>query len=111
MVIVGVKYEWKPTLCTHCKGLGHLADVCKKKEPRKSEWVVKKTAPMKKEESIDADGFVKVVRGSKQKELVEVEYKEDEHTNVFAVLEEVMDGGMEQGETSGEGGVPALSNG
>ena len=37
MKIVGVKYEWKPTLCTHCKGLGHEVRVCKKIEPRQSE--------------------------------------------------------------------------
>uniref|UniRef100_A0A803P6D8 DUF4283 domain-containing protein n=1 Tax=Cannabis sativa TaxID=3483 RepID=A0A803P6D8_CANSA len=27
---IGVKYEWKPSICTHCSGLGHIADDCRK---------------------------------------------------------------------------------
>ncbi|KAM6551594.1 hypothetical protein CsatB_001402 [Cannabis sativa] len=40
-VHVGVKYEWKPVICKHCSGMGHLTDECNKKQSAKQEWVVK----------------------------------------------------------------------
>ena len=105
MKIVGVTYEWKPTLCEHCKGLGHSTEECKKREPRKAEWVAKKKPEPKQKEEKDAEGFTKVHRGSvpKGKAVVEAPVV----MNSFTVLDE----GMEIGEPSGEGGDPSLVNG
>ncbi|XP_074277513.1 uncharacterized protein LOC141601143 [Silene latifolia] len=38
-VRVNVEYEWKPTICNTCKGIGHTTDMCKPKQepiPRQS---------------------------------------------------------------------------
>lgn len=103
--IVGVKYEWKPVICAHCKGIGHEAKECKKKEPSKQEWIVKAPKEQKKVPEVDADGFVQVVKGSKLKGKEVV--AEVQIANDFAVLDnfdgkEVM---------SGEGGGPSHQNG
>ncbi|RAL48813.1 hypothetical protein DM860_001133 [Cuscuta australis] len=43
-----IKYEWKPSRCSHCKMLGHTEELCRKKdklqdkEKRRKEWVPKK---------------------------------------------------------------------
>ncbi|XP_062119224.1 uncharacterized protein LOC133832972 [Humulus lupulus] len=42
-VSVYVEYEWKPTLCGHCKGLGHGTVACRKKPVQQKTWVVKQT--------------------------------------------------------------------
>ena len=66
MVWIGVRYEWKPILCTHCKGIGHESEKCKNKAPTKVEWVIKQKEEKKKPET-DEEGFTKVSKGSKQK--------------------------------------------
>uniref|UniRef100_A0A803PPW5 DUF4283 domain-containing protein n=1 Tax=Cannabis sativa TaxID=3483 RepID=A0A803PPW5_CANSA len=39
---VGIKYEWKPTICKNCNGLRHNTDECKKKPTSQGkQWVVK----------------------------------------------------------------------
>uniref|UniRef100_A0A803PTE5 Reverse transcriptase domain-containing protein n=1 Tax=Cannabis sativa TaxID=3483 RepID=A0A803PTE5_CANSA len=37
-----VTYEWKPTLCENCKGMGHETVDCRKREGKQQEWVIKK---------------------------------------------------------------------
>ncbi|XP_062099607.1 uncharacterized protein LOC133805439 [Humulus lupulus] len=54
-----VQYEWKPSLCSVCKGLGHEATQCRK-QPSKQAWVPKTVAvdpTMKAKTKIDKDGF------------------------------------------------------
>ncbi|XP_074298347.1 uncharacterized protein LOC141629207 [Silene latifolia] len=54
-VCVPIDYDWKPDLCTLCKGIGHTDDMCKKKKesmpiPKKrQEWrhVVKSGVPVR----------------------------------------------------------------
>lgn len=41
---IKIGYEWKPIICDHCKLLGHLVDVCKKKKGKKK-WVAKHIHP------------------------------------------------------------------
>ena len=31
LVKIGVKYEWKPLICAHCKGVGHETEKCRNK--------------------------------------------------------------------------------
>lgn len=40
MVQQQILYEWKPTLCTGCGGIGHSVEECKKKAQTKM-WVPK----------------------------------------------------------------------
>uniref|UniRef100_A0A803QHQ4 Reverse transcriptase zinc-binding domain-containing protein n=1 Tax=Cannabis sativa TaxID=3483 RepID=A0A803QHQ4_CANSA len=54
---IGVKYEWKPSICTHCSGLGHIADDCRKRIVGKTEWIVK--ADNRKNIQVDEEGFTK----------------------------------------------------
>ena len=103
--LVGVKYEWKPTLCAHCKGLGHVTDECKKREPKKSEWVVKKKEEVKKQEEKDEDGFVKVMHGVNRKG------KEIVNSVIVENAVDVLSGDVDKGETNGEGGGPSHGNG
>lgn len=61
-----VKYEWKPTVCAHCKGVGHETLVCRKKAPVQKQWIVKKDKHEKeKGDMVDADGFRPVTKGKK----------------------------------------------
>ncbi|XP_060968421.1 uncharacterized protein LOC115723622 [Cannabis sativa] len=73
---VGVKYEWKPILCTHCKGLGHTAEACRKKfgVQTQQQWVMKtKKVEEKKQLAADSDGFKPVTNGWKPKETEQQE--------------------------------------
>ncbi|XP_074277647.1 uncharacterized protein LOC141601278 [Silene latifolia] len=49
---VRLAYDWLPTTCTGCKGMGHTVDVCRKGEPKarvKKVWVPKNPqAPIRK---------------------------------------------------------------
>uniref|UniRef100_A0A803QNJ9 Reverse transcriptase zinc-binding domain-containing protein n=1 Tax=Cannabis sativa TaxID=3483 RepID=A0A803QNJ9_CANSA len=112
---VGVNNEWKPTICKHCFGMGHLTDDCKKKTKQKQEWVVKtdsrKDAP---EAKVDGDGFKEVIKGKR------VEGKEvpavTKTNNSFSILAKDRSGQQdviqefEMGsiENTGEGGGPSL---
>uniref|UniRef100_A0A803QS50 Reverse transcriptase domain-containing protein n=1 Tax=Cannabis sativa TaxID=3483 RepID=A0A803QS50_CANSA len=37
---IGIHFEWKPTKCGHCFGLGHVADDCRKKRETKKQWTI-----------------------------------------------------------------------
>ncbi|XP_062089009.1 uncharacterized protein LOC133795572 [Humulus lupulus] len=72
-VVVDVFYEWKPVLCGHCKGYGHITENCRKKDGRKKEWVIKKDNNMAQELEkekgvmVDEEGFQQVTRSGKLK--------------------------------------------
>ncbi|XP_062114662.1 uncharacterized protein LOC133825776 [Humulus lupulus] len=63
-----VQYEWKPSLCSVCKGLGHEDIQCQKQQG-KQVWVPKNTGvdPTKKAKAeIDKDGFQLVIGKGKK---------------------------------------------
>uniref|UniRef100_A0A803PID8 Uncharacterized protein n=1 Tax=Cannabis sativa TaxID=3483 RepID=A0A803PID8_CANSA len=70
-VAIFVAYEWKPTTCAHCKGIGHETKDCRNKEgKKKAEWVVKKTANTAvpdAEQKGDEDGFKPAKKTWKEK--------------------------------------------
>ncbi|XP_074291071.1 uncharacterized protein LOC141617832 [Silene latifolia] len=47
-VTILVEYEWKPTVCGLCKGIGHTTDLCKKKNADKSKGPVPTAKPVPK---------------------------------------------------------------
>uniref|UniRef100_A0A803NTX5 Reverse transcriptase domain-containing protein n=1 Tax=Cannabis sativa TaxID=3483 RepID=A0A803NTX5_CANSA len=69
---VAISYEWKPVICAHCDGLGHLTTECRKKEPKKQQWVRKDIMQQQKtanvspgNNKVDAEGFQPVSNGWK----------------------------------------------
>ncbi|KAL9241917.1 hypothetical protein vseg_015973 [Gypsophila vaccaria] len=43
MVRVGVEYEWKPVICHHCNGMGHIQENCRKKDIKQPPQKMKKS--------------------------------------------------------------------
>ncbi|XP_062110644.1 uncharacterized protein LOC133822358 [Humulus lupulus] len=66
-VDIFVEYEWKPTICTNCSGLGHEAHICRKNKAVKQEWVPKQrvSEPNANKATVDEDGFQTVTKGAK----------------------------------------------
>jgi hypothetical protein len=67
---LNVTFQWKPSVCSHCKVFGHSFKACKKREKTEDEIAelaqkVKKDAEKvnRKENDVDDDGFIKVQRG------------------------------------------------
>ncbi|XP_060972340.1 uncharacterized protein LOC133038266 [Cannabis sativa] len=95
---VTVQYEWKPSVCQHCYGMGHVTAECKKKTQAKKEWVVKadnRAEPRKNTQ--DEDGFQPVSKGKKirmQEDPVETEIQ-----NVFSILDGTGEEQQEEQET------------
>uniref|UniRef100_A0A803NRV3 Reverse transcriptase domain-containing protein n=1 Tax=Cannabis sativa TaxID=3483 RepID=A0A803NRV3_CANSA len=122
---VGVKYEWKPVLYEHCKGMGHQTSECRKKAGGKQEWVVKKKPEevpgTNKMQAADSDGFQMVQKGWKPKEskqpamtVTRNAYQILEETDMEAIIENrnVIEGsGLKKLANTGGGGEPPLSNG
>ena len=116
---VKVIYEWKPSVCKHCRGIGHLTEECRKKLPQKQQWVMK-TVKKDNVPEVDQDGFQKVIKKGaiqKQKTSSAVEV-----TNPFQMLsEEKLSNDNCLGQNSGDqvdidgnnevGGEPTLGNG
>lgn len=84
-VRIAVKYEWKPIVCTHCKGVGHETVSCRKNVHVKQEWVVKEKV-VKAPVAIDNEGFKQVINGSKNREKAKVIFQAPELVNSFTVL-------------------------
>ncbi|XP_062118440.1 uncharacterized protein LOC133832068 [Humulus lupulus] len=65
-----MEYEWKPTVCTNCSGLGHEAHVCRKSKTVKQEWIPKQkvSSPIVSKVNVDTDGFQSVTKGIKKQE-------------------------------------------
>uniref|UniRef100_A0A803PRT0 DUF4283 domain-containing protein n=1 Tax=Cannabis sativa TaxID=3483 RepID=A0A803PRT0_CANSA len=109
---IGVKYEWKPCVCTHCSGLGHVAAKCKKNATGKKEWIVK--ADNRKQNQVYEEGFTKVTRSRKVETTVQ-KPAEIEVGNTFQVLDMVQDAGegssvITNGGNTEEGGEPSILN-
>ncbi|XP_062094246.1 uncharacterized protein LOC133800306 [Humulus lupulus] len=66
-VFVFVEYEWKPTLCRNCQGLGHETGICRKQSTQKQAWVVKQNPEKDTKENSkkiqDEEGFQEVQKG------------------------------------------------
>ena len=52
---VPVTFEWKPTQCHHCKGMGHTTQQCRIKQ-RQIVWVPKATKPVEVEKVVEKVG-------------------------------------------------------
>ncbi|XP_030478235.1 uncharacterized protein LOC115695300 [Cannabis sativa] len=113
-----VQYEWKPTLCQQCHGMGHVTAECKKMIQPKKEWIVKKdNRGVNKKIILDEEGF-QPVSGGKKSRLQEAP-AETELQNTFSVL--IAAGGEKQDyqeveigakqNNTREGGDPSLGNG
>lgn len=119
-VYVNVKYDWKPNICKHCKGIGHETDKCRKREPAKQQWVVKTMPVVVKEKNVkDEEGFQVPNKIGKS---VNREEKKTSVTNSFEVLDAELGEKVEmpivngKGKAvviveTGEGGGPSRSNG
>uniref|UniRef100_A0A803NPT5 DUF4283 domain-containing protein n=1 Tax=Cannabis sativa TaxID=3483 RepID=A0A803NPT5_CANSA len=86
---VGIKYEWKPTICKNFNGLGHNTDDYRKKQgvQKQQQWVVKdKKEEEKKGPTVGSDGFQLVSKGWKPKGKVQQESTSTE--NAFDILQE-----------------------
>uniref|UniRef100_A0A803Q799 DUF4283 domain-containing protein n=1 Tax=Cannabis sativa TaxID=3483 RepID=A0A803Q799_CANSA len=105
-ISIFVKYEWKPTVCTHCKGVGHVAINCRKKEGNKTEWVVKKPAvETRAKPTSDEDGFVLPKKIWKEKLPEAKEPEVIAVANTFGGLQHVTDQEEDDGEIEGENNV------
>ena len=92
-------------MCNHCQGVGHAIEACKKKQPRKSKWVVKKNSEPEKKPIADEDGFTPAKKGRKPRETKEVYATTVD--NAFQALRFEVN----QEENRGEGGEPSHLDG
>ncbi|XP_056691804.1 uncharacterized protein [Spinacia oleracea] len=116
--VVKVVYEWKPTVCAHCKLLGHLEADCRKKKARKK-WVAKakvttevmlvSTSPGVADDTVEG-GFTLAtntayVRREVQSPVVT--------TNSFQALDQVQHDGLviAAGDDNGNNGVLGINRG
>ena len=107
---VKVVYEWKPTICKNCSGIGHETANCKKHVTKKQEWVVKRPV-LKKQVEVDSDGFQKVVGSVKSKgKLPVAETSTSNHFEILEQLEETAEA-FQQIVKTGEWGVPSKEDG
>ncbi|XP_062112055.1 uncharacterized protein LOC133823373 [Humulus lupulus] len=85
-VDIFVEYEWKPTICTNCSGLGHEAHICRKSKSVKQEWVPKQrvSSPNASKANVDAEGFQPVTKGVKIQESIA---NQTSVNNKFCLLE------------------------
>ncbi|XP_062114462.1 uncharacterized protein LOC133825549 [Humulus lupulus] len=84
-----VNYEWKPTICSQCKGMGHETSMCEKK-PATQVWLPKNSKKDNKSVGVDADGF-SVVKAKGKRSFVNDGNKKspiEEISNPFHVLGE-----------------------
>uniref|UniRef100_A0A803NHH6 DUF4283 domain-containing protein n=1 Tax=Cannabis sativa TaxID=3483 RepID=A0A803NHH6_CANSA len=88
-----VPYEWKPTTCAHCKGIGHETKDCRNKEGKKSEWVVKKPAVNAQEfvQVEGEDGFIPAKKIWKEKNKAQSMAINIHVANSYSLLQEPID--------------------
>ncbi|XP_021852855.2 uncharacterized protein [Spinacia oleracea] len=83
---ISIWYEWKPTVCDHCKLLGHIASDCRKKKMKKK-WVAKSTTTNNNTVSLTVNSREEFVQASNP---VRVRVSPISHvrvTNSFQALE------------------------
>lgn len=121
-ITVPVTYEWKPTLCSVCKGLGHEAAECRRRV--KQVWQAKPKVPEvvqvhdktdRQESPVDPDGFQRALKPIRVRSVS----VPSTHTgNAFASLQEDQEeaGGrkdasekQEAGTSKGRGDPPILN--
>ncbi|XP_062114416.1 uncharacterized protein LOC133825501 [Humulus lupulus] len=110
-VDIFVEYEWKPTICTNCSGLGHEAHICRKSKAVRQEWVPKQrvSSPNASKATVDEDGFQTVTKGAKIQESI---VNQTTVNNKFCLLEGDPEIDLSQRSKTGrEGGGPSARNG
>lgn len=73
-----VEYEWRPTLCKKCGGIGHSEEECRKGGPAKK-WVPKKQV------RVDEEGFQMVGSGAG---IIEKQPELPVHNSFMALMDE-----------------------
>uniref|UniRef100_A0A803P4R7 DUF4283 domain-containing protein n=1 Tax=Cannabis sativa TaxID=3483 RepID=A0A803P4R7_CANSA len=113
-ISVYVNYEWKPTTCAHCKGVGHSTIDCTKKGGSKAEWVVKKPVVESREKTIsDEDGFLLPKKVWKEKTTEHQVSSAVAVANSFGSLQQFTENQQENADGNLEAGVftrGAISN-
>ncbi|XP_062114163.1 uncharacterized protein LOC133825201 [Humulus lupulus] len=110
-VDIFVEYEWKPTICTNCSGLGHEAHICRKSKSVNQEWVPKQrvSSPNASKANVDEEGFQPVTKGVKIQESI---VNQTSVNNKFCLLEGDPEIDLLQRSNTGrEGGGPSTRNG
>uniref|UniRef100_A0A803QHT0 Reverse transcriptase domain-containing protein n=1 Tax=Cannabis sativa TaxID=3483 RepID=A0A803QHT0_CANSA len=77
---IGVKYEWKPSICTHCSGLGHVAAEYRKRSKKieKAEGKKPETRVNNSFQALDTEQSIEEAeRRNLWKSICEISTKED----------------------------------
>ncbi|XP_062119155.1 uncharacterized protein LOC133832892 [Humulus lupulus] len=106
---IQVEYEWVLVVCKNCSGIGHDAQVCRKKTQGTQVWVPKKLETVKNSEpAVDEDGFQRSNKGVRR---TVISAPTTVMANKFDLLtEEVVEGGISRLNTE-EGGAPSPGHG
>ncbi|XP_021858773.1 uncharacterized protein [Spinacia oleracea] len=115
MTVVRVHYEWRPTVCTTCRGVGHVSTECRlgntkrvwvKKQPIVNTATATNTAtasvPVENASPMDPEGFQTALRPIRVRSS---SVTPTQTVNAFQILESVsqIDGGGDLGNNGGTG--------